>query len=188
MPALQGTDAIREAVGYFETAETLQEAIDDLMIAGFDRAELSLLASEHAVENKLGHKYRRVAELEDDPKTARCCYISTEAIGAAEGALIGTPLYVAATAAAGVIVASGGTMAAAILGAALAGGAGGIIGGILAKLVGSHHAHHLQNQLEHGGFLLWVRTTDSAHEQRAVDILKKHSGRDAHIHAIPATA
>lgn len=182
----QKTGAIREAVGYFETVDALQEAIDDLMSAGFDRAELSLLAAEHAVEEKLGHKYTRVAELEDDPKVARCCYVSTESVGDAEGGLIGTPLYVAATAAAGVILASGGTMAAAIIGAALAGGAGGLIGGLLAKLVGDHHGHHLQEQLEHGGLLLWVRTRDAAHEQRAVGILKKHSGQDVHVHAITA--
>jgi hypothetical protein len=188
MRPVQETDAIREAVGYFETADALQEAIDELMSSGFDRAELSLLAAEHAVEEKLGHKYNKVAELEDDPKVARCCYVSTESIGDAEGALIGAPLYVAATAAAGVILASGGTMAAAILGAALAGGGGGLIGGILAKLVGDHHAHHLQEQLEHGGLLLWVRTWDAGHEQRAVGILKKHSGREVHVHAIPAAA
>ena len=79
-------------------------------------------------------------------------------------------------------------MAAAILGAALAGGAGGLIGGILAKLIGDRHAHHLQEQLEHGGMLLWVRTRDAAHEQRAINVLKKHSGRDVHVHAIPASS
>jgi hypothetical protein len=188
MPAARDTDAIREAVGYFETADALQEAIDELMSSGFDRAEMSLLAAEQAVEEKLGHKYKKVAELEDDPKAARCCYVSTESVGDAEGALIGGPLYVAATAAVGVILASGGTMAAAIIGAALAGGAGGLIGGILAKLVGDHHAHHLQEQLEHGGLLLWVRTWEAADEQRAVEILKKHSGREVHVHAIAAAA
>lgn len=188
MPPAQETDTIREAVGFFVTADTLQEAIDDLTSSGFNRAELSLLAADHAVEEKLGHKYRKVAELEDDPKVARCSYVSTESIGDAEGALIGGPLYVAASAAVGVVLASGGTMAAAIIGAALAGGAGGLIGGILAKLVGDRHAHHLQEQLDHGGLLLWVRTWDRAHEKRAVDILKKHSGRDVHVHAISAGA
>ena len=48
MRPVQETDAIREAVGYFETADALQEAIDELMSSGFDRAELSLLAAEHA--------------------------------------------------------------------------------------------------------------------------------------------
>jgi hypothetical protein len=53
------TPGVREAVGVFESAEKFQEAIDELMSSGFDRAEISLLASESAVEQKLGHKYKR---------------------------------------------------------------------------------------------------------------------------------
>lgn len=187
MPADRDNDAIREAVGYFETSDDLEQAVDELLSSGFHRAELSLLAGEQAVEAKLGHKYRKVSELEDEPGVARHCYVSTEAVGGAEGGLIGAPLYVAATAAAGMILASGGTMAAAIIGAALAGGAGGVIGGVLAKLVGDQHARYLQEQLEHGGLLLWVRTWNGADEERAVEILKKHSGRDVHVHAISAS-
>lgn len=181
-----GTAVIREAVGVFKTADALQDAIDDLMSAGFDRAELSLLASEHAVDEKLGHKYRKVAELEDDPAVPRTCYVSTESVGDAEGALIGAPLYVAAVAGAGAVVASGGTLAAALAAATLAGGAGALVGTILAKIVGDHHAEHLREQLAHGGLLLWVRTRDAAHEMRAVEILKKHSGQDVHVHSIPS--
>jgi hypothetical protein len=171
-------------VGFFETTDTLQGAIDELLSSGFDRAELGLLAAESTVEEKLGHKYKKVTDLEDDAGVPRTCYISTESIGAAEGALIGAPLYIAAAATTGAILASGGTLGVAIAGAALAGGAGGLFGAILAKIVGDHHAHHLQEQLDHGGLLLWVQTKDGAHEKRAVDILKKHSGRDAHVHAI----
>ncbi len=64
MPPEQATNTMREAVGVFQTAEQLEAAIDDLLSAGFDRAEVSLLAAEPAVEEKLGHKYRRPAELE----------------------------------------------------------------------------------------------------------------------------
>jgi len=185
MPAPQGSDTIREAVGYFESADLLQESIDELMSSGFDRAELSLLASEQAVEEKLGHRYQRVAELEDDATVPRRCDVSTESIGDAEGALTGALLYVGAVAAAGAIVASGGTLAAVIAGAAVAGGAGGLIGSVLARLVGDRHAHRLQEQLDHGGLLLWVRTRNAEREQRAADILKKHSSRDVHVHGIP---
>ncbi len=186
MPLGQEAASIREAVGYFVSADTLQAAIDELLSSGYDRAELSLLAAEHAVEEKLGHKYRKVAELEDDPVVPRCCYISTESVGGAEGALIGGLLYVGGVAAAGAIVASGGALAAAITAAAVAGGAGGLIGAVLAKLVGDHHARHLQEHLDHGGLLLWVRTRDAGYEKRAADILRKHSGRDVHVHTIPA--
>ena len=56
----------REAVGVFGDADTMQQAINDLLSSGFDHADLSLLASEDTVEEKLGHKYKKVAEIEDD--------------------------------------------------------------------------------------------------------------------------
>lgn len=177
-----------EAVGVFDTAGPLQEAIDELLESGFDRAEISLLAGERTVEEKLGHAYEKVTELEDDTSVPRAAFVSTEAIGDAEGGLIGGLVYIGAVAAAGAVVATGGTIAAVIGAAALAGGAGSLIGAVLAKLVGDHHAHHLQEQLDHGGLLLWVRTRDKDHEQRATQVLSKHSGKDVHIHSIAATA
>lgn len=180
------TTGLREAVAVFEQPESLQEAVDELLSAGFDRAELSLLASEEAVESKLGHRYRKVAELEDDDAVPREAYVSTETRGDAEGALIGSLLYVGGVAAAGAVVASGGALAAVLAGAAMAGGAGALVGSLLATWVGERHARHLQEQLDHGGLLLWVRTRDAAHEKRAVEILSRHSGRDVHLHELPA--
>jgi hypothetical protein len=174
-----------EAVAIFDDAETLESAIDELLSSGFDRADLSLLASEHAVEEKLGHIYRKVRELEDNPSVPRTAYVSTEAIGEAEGALIGGLVYIGAVAAAGAIVASGGPIAVAIVAATMTGGAGGLIGFDLAKLVGRHHADHLQEQLRRGGLLLWVRTRDKNHEERAIGVLSKHSAHDVHTHALP---
>ena len=46
-----------EVVGIFHAADDLEDAIDELMHSGFDRAELSLLASEDAVAEKLSHFY-----------------------------------------------------------------------------------------------------------------------------------
>ena len=186
MPLEKRVDSGREAVGVFTTADALQETVDDLLSSGFDRAELSLLAAQCIVEEKLGHKYRKVSELEDDTTVPRTCYVSPDSIGDTEGALVGGLLYVGAVAAAGAIFASGGTLAAAITGAAVAGGTGGLIGSVLAELVGETHAYYLQEQLDHGGLLLWVRTRDHEHEKKAVEILKKHSGQDVHVHAITA--
>lgn len=77
----RGSQAVREAIGVFATAEQMQGAIDELMSSGFDRAEISLLASERAVEEKLGHRYRKVIELEDDSDVLFTAYVSTESVG-----------------------------------------------------------------------------------------------------------
>jgi hypothetical protein len=188
MPDNQEPSVVREAVGVFNRPENLQGAIDELLSSGFHRAELSLLASEHAVEEKLGHRYEKVKALEDDPKVPRAAYVSTEAVGDAEGAVIGALMYVGATAAAGAVLVSGGTLAAGIAAMVVAGSAGGLIGTILAQWIGDHHGRYLQQQMEHGGLLLWVRTWDVEKEKRAIEILQKHSGRDVHLHALPAAA
>ncbi len=186
MPVRPSLDTPREAVGIFHDAGALEAAIDELLSAGFDRADLSFLASEHAVEEKLGHRFERASALADDPAAPRVAYVSTEAIGEAEGALVGALSYVGAAVASGFVVASGGALAAAIAAAALAGGGGGLIGSLLARRVGRHHADYLHEQLDRGGLLLWVHTSTSVHEQRAAAILRKHSADCVHLHGAAA--
>lgn len=184
--AMAATGTVREAVGVFHDANALEAAVDELLTHGFDRSHLSLLASRQAVEQTLHHRFQKVAELEDDAAVPRVAYISRESIGDAEGGLVGGLMYVGAVAAAGGILASGGVVAGAVLGAILAGGAGGLVGSALARLIDEHHAHYLQDQLDSGGILLWVRTVDAAHEQRAREILERHSAGDVHVHGLPA--
>lgn len=188
MSETTSSNAATEVVGLFESTETLEAAIDELQSSGFDRAELSLVASTAAVEEKLGHIYEKASELEDDPSVPRTAYVSTESIGDAQGELIGALVYVGAVATAGAVVASGGPLAAAIVGAAMSGSAGALVGSVLAKLVGEHHARYLQDHLDRGGLLLWVRARDKIHEQRATRILEGHSARDVHAHTLPLAA
>jgi hypothetical protein len=178
----------REAVGMFHDEKGLRSAADALMISGFDRSYLSLLASDKAVDDKLGHHYERVAELEDDPDVPTQAYVGSDSRAEAQGAIVGGLVYVGAIASIGAIVASGGTMAAALIGAVLAGGAGGALGTVLARLLSTHHAANLETQLQRGGLLLWVRTPDAEHEQRAIDILRKHGAEDVHVHTLPGEA
>jgi hypothetical protein len=139
------------------------------------------------MEGKLNHHFGRTAELADDPATPRSAYVSTAAIGDAQGALIGGLTYVGATVAIGTFVISGGTLAATLVAAIAAGGAGAILGSILARLVGKHHAEYLHSQIEGGGLLLWVRAWEPADEPLAIRILRKHGGGDVRSHAcIPA--
>jgi len=184
----RNVETVREAVGVFDSTESLVAAIDELQSSGFDRAEISLLASEHAVQEKLGHMYEKVSDLEDDSSAPRTAYVSTESIGDAKGGLIGGLMYIGAMVAAGSVVASGGTLGIAFLVASAAGGTGGLIGAILAEWIGKHHADFLQEQLDRGGLLLWVHTRDEAHEKRATKILSQHSAHDVHVHGRPATA
>jgi hypothetical protein len=181
-------DRDREVVGVFKDDRSLQEAIDELLTSGFDRAEISLLAGEDTVVEKLGHKYKKVEEIEDDPAVPRADYVDAESIGEAKGALIGGLFYIGAFAAAGAILASGGALATILAGAAAAGSGGALIGAVLGEFIDDHHAKYLQEQIDHGGLLLWVRTRDAARENVAKEILAKHSGRNVHAHTLGALA
>jgi hypothetical protein len=184
MPNSDANAFSREAVGVFETADALQAAIDELLSSGFDRAEISLLAGENAVQEKLGHIYENATAAEDDPDAPRTAYVSPESFGDAEGGVIGILTYIPATLAAGAIVASGGTLAAAAAATAIAGGAGAMIGVLLAAGIGESHAKFLRDQMERGGLLLWVLTPTKDKEDRAKAVLAKHSAHDVHIHGV----
>lgn len=182
-PATQ-TVKVREAVAVFENAADFEATVEELAGAGFNRADISLLASEAAVDEKLAHKYQRVEQLEDDPSVPRGAYVSTPAVTTGRGAAMAGLAYIGATVAAGLVVASGGTMAAVVAAAVAAGGGGGALGSIAAKWLGDRHAQIIEEQVNAGGLLMWVNLRDAEHERRALDILSRHSTHDVHVHEI----
>jgi len=173
-----------EAVAVFHDAYAFQAAIDELLMKGFDHAELSVLASERAVRDKLGHDYTSTTDLEDDPDVPKVDYVPDESVGNAQGGVIAMAAYFPAVIGSLAVAASGGTLLGAVAVAAIAGSAGATVGAALAKLIGSAHAKHIDEHLRHGGLLLWVRTHDAEHEERALDVLRRHSGDDVHLHTM----
>jgi hypothetical protein len=174
--------AVNEAVAVFDNVSELDAAVEELRAAGFAKDDISLLATEDAVARKLGHRYERVEELEDDPEAPRVAYRTRASLGESEDRLIGSLTYLPAVVAAGTVVASAGVVAAAVTGTAIA---GALIGTVLAHWLDKHHAEHLQEQLDRGGLLLWARTPDEDTQRRALDILTRHSAHDVHIHRLP---
>jgi hypothetical protein len=139
------------------------------------------------VNEKLGSGFASARVAEGNPAVPRTAYVSPEAIGDAQGGIVSGLVYAGATAAAGTVLISGGTIVVAVIAAALVGGTGGIVGVLLANWLGDNHAQYLRTQVDHGGLLLWVRTRDAKAEFRAVDILKRHSSRDVHVHTLSST-
>jgi hypothetical protein len=178
--------AIREAVGVFYLGENLQEAINALRGSGFHRAELSLLRGESAVQAKLGQRYEKANVSMDGPTIPPPAHLSAEAMGGAESRLIGRLIQIEAVVAAGAVVAPRATRAADLVTMDLIGAQGGLIGSILAKWVGDHHAHFLWQKIEHGGQLLWVRTWNSEDAECALEVLKRCTASEVWAHALPA--
>ena len=187
MDTAKANHVIREVVGVFHDHDALQNAVEDLLNAGFDRSEISLLAGEQAVEQKLGHAYQKVQELEDEASVPRAAFVGNHSLSVGRVGMIGGLAYIGATVAAGAVVASGGALAATIVAAALAGGGGGLLGSWAARLLGRDRAETLRRQLDHGGLLLWVGLRDEAHERRALAILGQSGADDVHVHEMPAS-
>lgn len=98
----------REAVALFRNERSLQAAIDELLASGFDRAELSLLATEETLRRTFGSRFKTSAAFEDAKGVPRSCYVSPGAIGDAEGGIIGGLVYAGAVAAIGSATLAGG--------------------------------------------------------------------------------
>lgn len=173
---------VPEAVGVFDSFEAQQAAFYDLRAVGFHHSDISLLGSEDALREKLGKAYWRSEELEDDPRAPRAHFVSQEAMGELEGAIAGGFFFVGSYIAMTALLTPASTLAGSIAAIAIGGSPGAVLGTLLAHRVGKHHREYYEQQIRHGGILMWVRCRDKEHEELAVKIMKEHSGRDVHVH------
>ncbi|GKY90199.1 hypothetical protein [Sinisalibacter aestuarii] len=178
------TYTIREVVAVFHDAARLEAAVDALEGAGFVQTNISIMADSQTVADKLGHRFEPIEEMEEDPKIPRRTFVGKADRGVEESAAIGLPLYVGAMAGSAAVVASGGAVAMALLAAAAGGAIGGGLGGILARGIGKAEADRLEDNIRHGGILLWVAVGDADAERVAIDVLGRHGGTDVHVHEI----
>ena len=185
MAETSGAAKVREAVAVFNDVSSLESAVDDLHAAGFAKEQISLLAGHDTVEQTLGHMYDRVEELEDDPSAPRTAFVSGKSMDARENRLLGSLTILPTVIAAGTVVATAGAVAAAVVGTAVA---GALLGTVFAHWMDRRHADWLQEQLDRGGILLWVRTPTEEDERKALEVLTRYSAHDVHIHEIPAPA
>ena len=173
---------VPEAVGVFDTFKDLQAAYYDLLIVGFSRFDISLLAGQEVLAEKSGKAFWRASDLEDDPEAPRASFVSEEAIGEMEGSVVGGFVFLGSFIAAAAMLTPASTIAASIAAVAIGGSPAAVIGTLLARRLGKRHKDYYANQIEHGGILLWVRVRDKGREDLAVKIMKGHSGRDVHVH------
>jgi hypothetical protein len=173
---------IREAVAVFDDAEKLEGAVSELQSRGIDRSELSFLAH-RSLAGQIPRDLRRAA---DDPGAPREPVISDTDLR--QGRVLGTSLAatVAAFAAAGFTVATGGVGAAIAAAAAAAGGVGAV-STLFGRKLADDQTSFLNAQLSRGGVLLWVRTPDAASEQTVLEVLRTRS-EHVYLHDLPTEA
>jgi hypothetical protein len=173
---------IREAVAVFDDAEQLEGAVSELQSNGIDRSELSFLA-DPSLAGQIPSDLRQAA---DDPGTPRGPVVSDTDLR--QGRVLGTSLAatIAAFAAAGFTVATGG-VGAAIVAAAVAAGGVGAASTLFGRKLADDQTSFLDAQLARGGVLLWVCTRDAASEQAVLKVLRRRS-RHVYLHDLPAEA
>ena len=175
------TATVREAVAVFDDPDRLESAVSDLQSNGIDRSNLSLLAHPSLAEGLPA----RSQDVADDPATPRESAVTDTDIR--QGRVLGTSLAatIAALAAAGFTVATGGVAAATVAAAAAAGGVGAV-GALLGRGIGEDQEAFLDAQLARGGVLLWVRTPDTDAERRTLGVLRRHSAQ-VYLHDLPGS-
>jgi hypothetical protein len=170
----------REAVALFDDYDDLMAAIEELELAGFDRAQINLMRSCKAAERRLGRPISDIRELEDEPTVPLGGWFDRHELTEGKAALAAGLAYVGSLVAIAAVVAEGGLVV--VLAAAAAGG-GIAAGGIwLLRLIDRRRAWEVNEQLTRGGLLLWAATRGPEQERRAIEILKRHSTRDVHLH------
>jgi hypothetical protein len=170
---------VTEVVGVFVEASHLQAAMGELLASGFSHDSIGLLAAERTVRRALSDYYAHVAESgQDKPGGPKIAFVERESVGDTVRSGRGGLFFAGATATAGAIVASAGVLGGALLAAASGVGALGAIGAGLAMLIRKSDAEYLQEQVDEGHLLLFVRTRDADEETRAKEVLSKHAALD----------
>ena len=159
---------LREVRATFTDPARMQEAADKLFMSGFDRADLSLPAGAHSLDERSPEVPAKAASSEADARQARTLGTSTAAAAAA-------------LAAAGVTVATGGAAAPAVAAAVVAGGAAG--GATFAATGAANETEQRERQAQAAGerLELSVRATTEAKRDEAVTILRAAGATDVEV-------
>jgi hypothetical protein len=166
----------REAVGVFDNADALEGSVGGLEISGLDRADVSVLASDKTVDDRLGRLDSSVEEIVDDPLVLLAAFVSKVSRFEGEAAAVGVLLFVGGMAGRCRLRVGGGVPR---CGDDRRGGrasrrpAG-------ARLISHHHIERVQAQMAQGS-VFWVGVCDDAAGARAPKLIKA-GARDVHLH------
>jgi hypothetical protein len=153
---------IREAVASFPDREHFHRAVANLLAAGFDTSDLSVLATHDslAVAHEPGGAEPKLlpAGLADEIK------------------------YIAPLTVAGIIVLSGGAIAAVVAALVSAGLGRAALKELFDEYTAPRHAEEFEAAVRAGAALLWAHCEDPERELTATRILEEAGGQHVHVH------
>jgi hypothetical protein len=176
---------IREVAAIFHSYKAIEAAVEDLLLAGFDRADMDRLADLDEVYRRLGPVSIAHEELADVAQAPRRPVILHEDIWSTAALVVGVLASVSAVIATLVVVASGGRTVAAVTAAVLAALAAGSIGAlVMVRILRPPRSRALEPHMTARGVVLWVRVISPYREDKARQILRQHGGEAIRVHEI----
>lgn len=152
---------IREIVGLFREPQPLEACIQDLLKAGFEHADLSVLGSHAAIE---------AADPEGLSWRERLMPLLTET------------RYEVPLVAGTLIALTAGPTGALIAGLAAAGVGAAALREMLQEVTSLPDTEEFAAAVEAGEIVLWVVVGDAQKERTARDVLEAHGARTIHVH------
>lgn len=175
---------VREVTGVFPSGTAANPAVDDLMLAGFDRADIAAGAEGERLQKRLGVDAIPAVELADTPGAPRQEFVAPEDTAGIFAVCVAVVGCLGAMIGAIWAIASGGSTVRTVIGAIVGAVVGCGLGLLLARRLGWRWARDLKEKAATDGFVLWVRVRTPDREQEAQRILKGRGAEAVHVHEI----
>jgi hypothetical protein len=176
---------VREVAAIFHSHAALEAAVQDLLLAGFDRADIDRLGDLDELIKRVGPVYVAHEELADIAQAPRQPVITREDISSTLVVVVGIVASFAGVITALVVVAFDGRTTTAVVGALLAAlAAGGIAALLTRRKLKPPQSTALEPLVAAHGIVLWVRARTQDREDTAQQILHQHGGQAIRTHEI----
>jgi hypothetical protein len=175
---------VREVAGVVRTPDALDDIVEALEQAGFDRADIDVMADVETIRKRFGTMFIPVEEIAHIPGAPRRAFIQRDDVSVVRAGAFSVLFYVGATVAALSVVASGGGLAVALAAAAAAGAATGGVGLLATRHLSQERAKLVETMMLEGGLVLWVRVRSQETEQLAEQIMREHRVDAVRVHEI----
>ncbi len=175
----------REVTGVFHSRKALVDAAEELLVAGFDRADIDVSASFDELQRRLSYRAIPAPDIADIPTAPRQPFLGEDDVEVAD-AVVGCVAGCAAAVAMAffLVVKDFRPIPVGILSVLT----GFIIGGGAVlwarRRLQRERARGLEKLAEAHGLLIWVRVRSPEQETRAQEILMRHGGEAVHVHEI----
>lgn len=156
-----GAESPKELVGIFADRDRFEQAIESLVLAGFQHGDLSILSSHDPIE-----------AAEPPGKSIRDILLP----------FLSELKYDVPLVTAGMIALASGPTVALIAGLVAVGFGGAAMKEVLSEITTMPHTEHFERALDAGGLILWVAVDNEEEENRAREVMIAHGGENIHLH------